>query len=84
MSAAAAAGAAAIAGGRLTRFERLCDDAMLDHLRRARFVPFGDAPVIAYLAARERELTAVRIILTGRLAGLGPDTIRERLRESYA
>lgn len=84
LSAAAAAGAAAIAGGRLTRFERLCDDAMLDLLRRARFVPFGDAPVIAYLAARERELTAVRIILTGRLAGLGPDTIRERLRESYA
>jgi V/A-type H+-transporting ATPase subunit C len=39
--------------------------------------------VIGYLAARESELTAVRIIMTGRLAGLKADLIRERLREAY-
>jgi carbamoylphosphate synthase large subunit len=38
----------------------------------------------AYLAAMENEVTSLRMILTGRLAGLPSDTIRERLRECYA
>ena len=37
----------------------------------------------AYLAAKENEFTAVRIIMTGRLADLSADVIRERLRECY-
>lgn len=40
-------------------------------------------PLIGYLYAREAELTTIRIILTGRLAGLDTDAIRERLRDSY-
>lgn len=75
--------AAAIAGGRLTHFEKLCDDAVTAYLAGARYVAFGEAPLIGYLAARETELTNVRVILSGRLAGLDADTIRERLRESY-
>ena len=31
----------------------------------------------------ENELTAVRMILTGRLAGVPADSIRERLRDLY-
>lgn len=83
LSAAAEAGAAAIRGEGLTKFEKLCDDAVIDYIRDARFVAFGEAPVIAYLAAKEAEITAVRIIMTGRLAGLPTDVIRERLREAY-
>ena len=44
---------------------------------------FGEHPLIGYLYAKENELTTIRIILTGRLAGLDAETIRERLRESY-
>ena len=36
-----------------------------------------------YLAAKDSEFTTVRIILTGRLAGLPGDVIRERLRDAY-
>ena len=39
--------------------------------------------MIAYLAAKEAEILAIRIILTGRLADLAPDIIRGRLREAY-
>ena len=70
-------------GGPLTQFEKDCDDAVLDEVRRAQCVAFGEAPVIAYLAAKEAEILAIRIILTGRLADLAPDIIRERLREAY-
>lgn len=83
--AAAEAGSALAApgGGPLTDFERLCDDAVMDYLARARMIPFGEQPVVAYLYAREAEATAIRIILTGRMAGLDGTTIRQRLRRAY-
>lgn len=81
---AAVLGAEAAKGGRMTDFELACDNAVTAYLTRARLVAFGEAPVIAYLAAVEGEITAVRMILTGFLAGIAPDTIRERLREFYA
>ena len=80
---AAEAGTAALNGGRLTRFEKLCDDAVLSYVAGAKYVAFGEAPVIGYLAAKENEFTSVRIIMSGRMAGLDADTIRERLRDSY-
>ena len=83
LSAAAEAGDEARKGGPLTRFERLCDDALTHYLSQGRRAAFGEQPLIGYLYAKESELTAIRIILTGRLAGLDTETIRERLRESY-
>jgi V/A-type H+/Na+-transporting ATPase subunit C len=80
---AAEAGTAAMQGGDLTRFEKLCDDAVMKYIGSARYVAFGEAPLVAYLAAKESEATAIRIIMTGRLADLSADVIRERLREPY-
>ena len=83
-SAAEAGAAVAVPNGRpLTEFERMCDDAVMAYLAKARMIPFGEQPVIAYLYAREAEATAIRIILTGRMAGIDGSTIRQRLRRSY-
>ena len=60
-----------------------CDDALLRYHKGAKYVAFGEAPLIGYLAAIEAELTAVRTIVAGRLAGLGAEMITERLRETY-
>ena len=35
------------------------------------------------LSYRESELTAIRIVMSGRMAGLDGDTIRARLRRCY-
>ena len=75
--------AARPAGGSLTAFERECDNALTRYLGDARRVPFGVETVIAYLYAKEAELTAIRTILAGRRAGLDGAVIRERLRETY-
>lgn len=83
LTAAAQEGAEAMRGGSLTQFERLCDNALTAYLSQGKRVAFGEHPLIGYLYAKENELTTIRIILTGRLAGLGAETIRERLRESY-
>ncbi len=82
---AAALGATlAVQGGEaLTQFECLCDNAMMAYLTASRLVAFGEQPVISYLHAKEAEGPAFRTILSGRLAGLEGETIRERLREAY-
>lgn len=69
--------------GALTEFERLCDNALTDYLSAAKMIPFGEQTVIGYLYAKEAELTAVRTIMSGRMAGLDADTIRSRLRAVY-
>lgn len=70
--------------GALTGFERACDNALMDYLAGARRIPFGEQPIIGYVYAREAEMTAIRTIIAGRLAGLDGETIRQRLRRTYA
>ena len=72
------------AGGGLTAFEKACDDALTEYLAQARRIPFGEEVVIGYVYAKELEITAIRTIFAGRAAGLDAETIRARLRESYA
>ena len=75
--------------GSLTRelslrgYEMIGVDLSPDMLAQARRIPFGEQAVVGYLYAREAEFTAIRTILSGRMAGLDADTIRERLREAY-
>ena len=83
LRAAAELGAEAAKGGNLTAFEKACDDAVTDYAARAKHVPFGEETVIGYLVAKEIEFTAVRVIMSGKMAGIDGGTIRERLREAY-
>lgn len=80
---AAISGAEAAKGGAMTEFEKLCDDAVSEYLSGAQTVPFGEAPLVGYLAARETEYTNLRILLLGRSTGLSADVIRSRLRAGY-
>ena len=75
--------AKAAEAGSMTDFEKLCDDAVVEYLAGAQLVPFGEAPLLGYLAARETEYTNLRILLLGRSTGLSADVIRSRLRASY-
>lgn len=81
---AAILGVQAISEGSLTAFERSCDNAVARYLANTKLVGFGESPVISYLAGIETEITNARMIMTGRLAGISADVIRERLREGYA
>ena len=84
LEAAAAEGLSAIKEkSLLTRFEKLCDDALTGYLRGAHTHSFGEAPLIAFIAAKEAETVAIRTIVSGRLAGVPGDEIRERVRSTY-
>ena len=80
---AAALGSAAIPRGPLTAFERECDNALADYLADASLVSFGPGPVAAYLSHLENEIMSIRVIITSKLSGASPETIRERLRDCH-
>lgn len=63
--------------------EKLLDDLLMIHIRKARAVTIGVEPVIAFLFAKETEIINIRIIMTGRINRLPAEMIRERLREGY-
>ena len=70
-------------GGSLSLFEKLCDNALVAMLDEARTIPFGMEPMAAYLAGKESEAKAARIVMASKLAGAEPQQITERLRETY-
>ena len=68
----------------LSLFEKLCDNALVEVLDVVRRIPFGIEPLLAYLAAKEGETKAARIVMASKLAGVPSQQIMERLRETYA
>lgn len=69
--------------GGMARLELLCDNYVMEYLKKAKYVPFGFQILLGYAAAKESEYVALRIILAGRRGGLSATEITERLRLSY-
>ena len=84
LAAAAEPAAAAVSGSGMTAFEKACDNAVNAYLRQAGLISYGPETLVAYLASVENEITAARMILTGKLSGVDGAVIRERLRELNA
>lgn len=81
---AARAGIAALrTAAPMTETDQRCEHALRTYLLPARTLAFGSAITVAYLAAKEAEITALRTILTGRMTGLAQDRILERIRDYY-
>lgn len=68
----------------LTEFEKICDDLLLEKAEKTRYVPFGEQPVLAFLLFREAEMTMIRTVVSGRMAGVPAGDLREKLRSRYA
>ena len=71
-------------GKGMTAFEKACENAVTEYLKKARYVTCGPETVVAYLSALETQVTAARMLLTGRLSGIPGSVIKERLRDMYA
>ncbi len=77
-----AGGAAALTDGS-SAFERWCDNRIIETIKPQKYNSFSVGPLVAYILARQNEIKTVRIILSGKLNGLGDAAIRERIREMY-
>jgi len=67
----------------LSTLEKLSDNHLLNYIKPAKFAILGVEPLLGYLLAKEHEIKLIRIIMVGKLNGLPPASIRERLRETY-
>ncbi len=64
-------------------FEKWCDNLIVDHIKKQKYNAFTLGPIASYIVARENEIKAVRIILSGILNDLSSVSVRERLRDMY-
>ncbi len=64
-------------------FEKYCDDAVMENMKKAKYTAFGLGPLAAYIFARMTEIGCVRIILSAKFNGTSEEVVRERMRELY-
>jgi V/A-type H+-transporting ATPase subunit C len=67
----------------LSSAEKLADNYWMSLILANKFIPDGLEVMIAFLAAHEYEVKNLRILLSGKEAGIAVETIRERIRDSY-
>lgn len=64
-------------------FEKWCDNTLMIKIREEKYNPFTFGAILAYAMAKETEIKAVRIILSGKQNDLDYNAIKERLRDMY-
>ena len=69
--------------GNYARLEKLADDHLTAHLKKARMLSFGPEPLFAYLYAKETEMRQIRVLITGKINRMPREAIRKRLRVCY-
>ncbi len=67
----------------MSAFEKWCDNRIMTHIKEQKRNPFTIGPLAAYILARDNEIKAVRIILSGKQNSLKDSSVRERLRDLY-
>lgn len=66
-----------------SKFEKWCDDLLMECVSEAKYTPFGVEPIVAYYVASDAEVKSARIILSAKKNNLSSDMIRERVRTLY-
>ena len=68
----------------LAVIEKQVDNYLVSFVDRCRYIMFGIEPVVAFWIAKEIEVKNLRIIITGKRAGIPDELLKERLRDVYA
>ncbi len=63
--------------------DKFCDNYIMSYMKKAKIQALTIEPIVAYMYAKKTEFKNIRIIFTGKLNGISPEKIKERLRESY-
>jgi len=70
-------------GRNISLIEKLKDNYLITFMKQAKHVMFGIQPIVAFMVAKDMEVKNLRIIITGKQAGLSEDLLKERLRDVY-
>ncbi len=67
----------------LALLEKLADNYLVDYAKKCKFVMFGIQPIVGFMIAKEMEVKNLRMVITGKHAGVPESTLKERLRDAY-
>ena len=68
----------------LAVIEKQVDNYLVSFVDRCKYIMFGIEPVVAFWIAKEIEIKNLRVIITGKRAGIPDELLKERLRDVYA
>lgn len=69
--------------GSLYMLEKSRDDYLLSLLEKHRHDMFGIGPLMGYYVAKQREASAIRMVMTAKQGGIDADVVTKRLKELY-
>lgn len=69
--------------GDFSLLEKLCDDALIEYIEKAKMISYGPEVLFAYMMAKHIEAKNVRILIAGKVSGVEPEKIAERIRRTY-
>ena len=67
----------------LYMLEKSRDDYLLSLLEKHRHDMFGIGPLMGYYVAKQREASAIRMVMTAKQGGIDADVVTKRLKELY-
>ncbi len=65
------------------KYEKRCDDEIIERVGKAKYTAFGFDPVCAFYYGKQNEIKSVSIVLTALQSGLSAVEIKERVRLNY-
>jgi len=63
--------------------EKSIEDFLMLYLRKAKYIVFGPEPVFAYILAKRRELSLIRLVGIGKLSQIPVEILKQRISETY-
>ncbi len=69
--------------GSFSLLEKLSEEHVMRHLRQAKAFVFGIEPIVAFVLAKEHEVSMVRMVLVGKQNDIPSDLLLERLSLCY-
>lgn len=67
----------------ISDIEKMFDNMVIDLALKYRNITIGPEPIFTYIIAKEYEMKALRLIMSGKLNNIDPEVIKERLRGVY-
>lgn len=68
----------------LIYLEKEIENHLTDFIKRAKLIPFGPEPLIAYFLAKRNNALIIRMIMVNKLNDIAPEEIQKRLRALYS
>ncbi len=69
--------------GRLSGLEKISQNYLMELNKDSKYIIFGPEPLFTYLVAKEREISAIRMIMVSKINNIEISKIRERLGDTY-